>query len=68
MNTEDVYFSIKGERLDRFMTEVEQIHYFGLCKPDHSDCSYGLCMYQGMRARGEFSELDKLLRERGKKI
>ena len=34
------------ERIIDFMSEAEQIHYFRLCKPDHSDCPLpkGMCM------------------------
>ncbi len=53
--------------IDSHMSETEQIHYFGLCKPDHSDCSYPLCMYQNMRRRGEFKELEEILKQKGRR-
>lgn len=31
------------EPINDFMSEAEQIHYFGLCKPDHSDCPFLHC-------------------------
>jgi len=59
----EVWGTVAGEKLDSFYSEAEQIHYFGLCKPDHSDCPFDQCLYQHLRAQGRLEDLDRLIKE-----